>query len=293
MSPEPRTVQTPDGRDLRVHEAGDPRGRAVLVHHGTPGDGLPFAPWAQDAARRGIRLVGYDRPGYGASTPHPGRRVADAAGDAAAIADGLGIGRFATWGVSGGAPHALACAALLPERVVAAASLAALAPFDADGLNLFAGMEADNRAELGADLHGREALEALLAPQAEQMVGVSAADLAGFMRTLVSPVDRDALDAGLAEHWAAGGARAFARGTDGWIDDDLAFVEPWGFDLSAIVVPVLVWHGRHDRFVPVSHGEWLAGRIPGVDPRISDEDGHLTLLTRRVPEVHAWLLAGF
>ena len=133
MTPGTRTVATPDGRTLTVYELGDPSGPAVLVHHGTPGDGLPFAPWVQDAVRRGIRLLSYDRPGYGASTAHHGRRIADAAEDAAAIADALGIGRFATWGISGGAPHALACAALLPERVVAAASLAALAPFDAEG----------------------------------------------------------------------------------------------------------------------------------------------------------------
>jgi pimeloyl-ACP methyl ester carboxylesterase len=291
VTPEPRTVQTPDGRELRVREAGDPDGPAVLIHHGTPGDGLPFGPWAQDAAGRGIRLIGYDRPGYGTSTPHPGRRVADAAGDAAAIADALGIGRFATWGISGGGPHALACAALLPDRVVAAASLAAVAPFDAHGLNLFAGMGRDNWVEFGAALQGREALEALLSPQAEQMVGIAPADLAGLFRTLVSPVDQDALDCGLAEHLAAGGARTFAQGAGGWVDDDLAFVEPWGFDVAAVGVPVLVWHGRHDRFVPVAHGEWLAARIPGAEARISDEDGHLTLLTRRVPEVHAWLVA--
>lgn len=289
MTPQQRMVATPDGRELRVYEAGDPGGVVVLVHCGTPGDGLPFPPWAQDAAQRGIRLLGYDRPGYGTSTPRPGRRVADAAGDAAAIADALEFDRFATWGISGGGPHALACAALLPGRVVAAASLAGIAPFDAEGLNLFAGMGRDNWVEFGAAMQGREALAALVGPQAEELVGISAAELTGFWQTLVSPADVRALGSGLADFWAAGGARTFERGPDGWIDDDLAFVEPWGFELSDITVPVLVWHGRHDRFVPVAHGEWLADRIPGAEAEISDEDGHLTLITERVADVHAWL----
>jgi pimeloyl-ACP methyl ester carboxylesterase len=149
-----------------------------------------------------------------------------------------------------------------------------------------------NRLEFGAALQGREALEALLGSQAEAMAVLSPADLAGFLRSLVSDVDRDALDGGLAEYWATGGTRSFRQGPVGWIDDDLAFVEPWGADLAAIAVPALVWHGRHDRhdrFVPVAHGTWLADRIPGAEGRISAEDGHLTRITRRVPEVHAWL----
>ena len=145
-----RAVPGPAGRTLGVYEAGDPGGHPVLVHHGTPAHGALFAPWEDDARGKGIRLVGYDRPGYGASSPDPERSVASAAADAAAIADALGIDRFATWGVSGGGPHALACAALLGERVVAVASLAGIAPFDAPGLNWFAGMGESNLVEFGA-----------------------------------------------------------------------------------------------------------------------------------------------
>jgi pimeloyl-ACP methyl ester carboxylesterase len=198
MTPAQRIVTASDGRELMAYEAGDPAGPAILVHHGTPDHGVPFAPWADDAAARGIRLLGYDRPGYGASTPHPGRRVADAARDAEALADALGVGRFATWGISGGGPHALACAALLPDRVAAAAALGAIAPFDAENLNVFRGMGRDNWVELGAALQGRGPLEALLGPQAEAMVAVSPADLTSLMRTLVSDVDQVALDSGLA-----------------------------------------------------------------------------------------------
>src|SRR4051794_14774368 len=166
-----RDVTGPGDRTLCVHEAGDPGGRPIVVHHGTPTYGGLFHPWVADAEARGIRLVAYDRPGYGGSAPHRGRTVADAAADVAAIADAPGIDRFATWGISGGGPHALACAALLGDRVVGAASLAGVAPFDAAGLNWFAGMGEANLAEFGAALQGRDAVAAFTAAGMEGMSG--------------------------------------------------------------------------------------------------------------------------
>jgi pimeloyl-ACP methyl ester carboxylesterase len=292
---EPRlvTVERPGPRTLRVAEAGDRTGRAVVVHHGTPGNRELYAPWVAHAQAAGLRLVAYDRPGYGDSSPHRGRRVADAAADVAAIADALGIDRFATWGVSGGGPHALACAALLPDRVVAAASLAGVAPFDAESLNYFAGMGRDNIVEFGAAMQGREAIEPLALAQAEAIRAATPGEITASMRTLVSPVDDAVLDDEVASFLARSMGGALAPGVDGWLDDDLAFLEPFGFDVAQIAVPVLVWHGRHDRFVPVTHGEWLARRIPGADVRISADDGHLTLSANRVPEVQAWLQARF
>src|SRR5262249_35745471 len=123
-----RDVTTPDGRTLRVHEAGPADGPTVLVHQGTPMSGILYAAHAGNAEEHGIRLLACDRPGYGGSTPAPGRSVADVATDVRAVADQLGVGRFAVWGISGGGPHALACAALLPDRVVAVGSLASVAP---------------------------------------------------------------------------------------------------------------------------------------------------------------------
>jgi len=284
-------VAAPDGRTLNVHEAGDPAGPMILYHHGTPMNGALFAAWAQDAAARGARLVGYDRPGYGGSTPHPGRTVADAAADAAAIADALGVQRFATWGISGGGPHALACAALLPDRVVAAASLAGVAPFDAPGLNFFAGMGKDNHVEFGAAMAGREALEPRAGADAEALSDITPEGLVEAMSTLVSPVDEGALRGEVGEFLARGMPEVFDNGAAGWVDDDLAFVAPWGFDVAGIRVPVLVWQGRHDQFVPPSHGEWLATHIPGAEVRLTADDGHLTLISERIPAVHEWLLA--
>jgi pimeloyl-ACP methyl ester carboxylesterase len=281
------------GRTLRVHEAGDPAGKAVLAHHGTPMTGALFEPWALDASDRGIRLLGYDRPGYGGSTPDPGRTVASAAADAAAIADALGIDRFATWGSSGGGPHALACAALLPERVVGAASLGGLAPFDAEGLNLFRGMGGGNVVEFGAAMQGRAAIEPIAAAEMEAKLEVTGAELAAQLRSLVVPLDAAVLAGGFGAYWADSMREVFRQGTAGWVDDDLVFVMPFGFAVEDITVPVLVWHGRHDRFVPVAHGEWLAARIPGCEARISVDDGHLTLVAHCIPEVHAWLLRRF
>jgi len=147
-----------NGRTLAVLEAGDESGRAVVAVHGTPGSGLLWRGLVEDAEARGMRLLAYDRPGYGRSDPHPGRTVADAAGDVAAMADALGFDRFAVEGGSGGGPHTLACAALLPDRVVAAASLAGVAPYPAEGLDWLDGMGQDNLDEFAATLAGPETL---------------------------------------------------------------------------------------------------------------------------------------
>jgi pimeloyl-ACP methyl ester carboxylesterase len=285
------TVRAKDGRELRIVEAGAADGLAVLVHNGTPMSRLLFQPCVEDAEERGIRLIGYDRPGYGGSTPHPGRNVADAARDVAAIADALDIDRLATWGISGGGPHALACAALLPERVVAAASLASIAPYPAEGLDWFGGMGEANVAEFGLTLEGREALKPFLRHERDAMLAAGPAGLANAMRTLLSPTDHAVFTGETADYMFEAFRAGSEERLDGWLDDDLAFAKPWGFELEQIEVPVLLWQGAEDRFVPFAHGEWLARRIPAVDARLSRDDGHLTLLVRRLGEVHGWLVA--
>ena len=282
-----------DGRVLRVLEDGDPDGRPVFALHGTPGSRLLWRGSVEDAAGRGIRLLAYDRPGYGGSDPHPGRTVADAAHDIATIADVLRIDRFAVEGGSGGGPHTLACAALRPDRVVAAASLAGVAPYPADGLDWLDGMGQDNLDEFGATLEGRDALERYLRGQAETMLDDDPEALAHALRSLLSPPDAAILTGEFAEYLHAATREAIGERLDGWIDDDFVFVNPWGFELDAISVPVQLWHGAQDRFVPISHGEWLAERIPGVDSHLSAEDGHLTIELDRIGEVHDWLLEHF
>jgi pimeloyl-ACP methyl ester carboxylesterase len=279
------------GRSLTVHVEGASDGPAILYHHGTPATGLQFGPWVDDVVRRGARLVSYDRPGYGTSTPMRDRTVADAASDSAAIMDALGVDRFVTWGISGGGPHALACAALLGDRVAAAASLAGVVPFDAAGLNYFRGMGEENIAEFGLVMAGREYVE----PSAERMAAEMAAarpdQIVESIATLVSAVDRVVLDGAIGEYWSECLQVAFREGTAGWVDDDFAFLRPFGFELAEISVRTLIVHGVQDRFVPVDHGRWLAGAIAGAEAWIDDREGHLTLIANRVPAVHEWLLS--
>jgi pimeloyl-ACP methyl ester carboxylesterase len=254
---------------------------------------LLYGPNVADAEARGLRLIGYDRPGYGDSTPRPGRTVSDAATDVAAIADALGIDRFATWGISGGGPHALACAALLPERVVAAASLAGAAPYEAEGLDFAEGMGEGNVKEFGLILEGREKLEPFLREERDALLAAGREGLAEGMRTLLTPIDAAAFTGETAEFLFESLRVGSAERIDGWLDDDLAFVKPWGFRVEQISVPVLLWQGAEDRFVPFAHGEWLAGRVPTCEAHLSPDDGHITLLVRRVGEVHEWLAAAF
>ena len=284
------SVKAADGRVLHALEDGDPSGFPVVVHHGTPGCALLHDAHVEDAAARGIRLVAYDRPGYAGSSRHAGRSVGDAATDVATIADALGFERLATWGISGGGPHALATAALLPDRVVAAASLAAVAPYDAEGLDFLEGMGELNVVEFHAAREGEAALRPNHERDASAFVAAGPSGLRDGLATLLSPVDAAELDDDVAAHMYDSFAGALANGVDGWVDDDLAFASPRGFDVADISVPLRLWQGVEDRFVPPGHGRWLAGRIPGVEARITPDDGHLTLYTRRVPEVHAWLL---
>ena len=282
-----------DGRTLAVLEAGDEQGHAVVAMHGTPGSGLLWRGMIEDAEARGMRLLAYDRPGYGGSDPHPGRTVADAVGDIAAIANALGVDRFAVEGGSGGGPHTLACAALLPERVVAAASLAGVAPYPAEGLDWLDGMGQDNLDEFAATVAGRDTLESYLREQADAMLSTEPDAIADSLRSLLSPPDAAVLTGEFAEYLAEATRRAIGERLEGWIDDDFVFMNPWGFELEAVRIPVQLWHGAQDRFVPIAHGEWLAERIPGVEAHLSEEDGHLTIQLARIAEVHAWLLEHF
>jgi pimeloyl-ACP methyl ester carboxylesterase len=279
----------PGGRTLAVVEDGDPEGRPVIYHHGTPGSHVLYAKWLTP----GVRLIGYDRAGYGGSDRDPGRDVAAVAADIAAIADALGLERFATWGVSGGGPHALATAALLGERVVAAATLAGAAPADAPDLDFMAGMGEDNVQEFRAAFDGEARLRPLIEAMAAGLVRATPEHLVAELRTLVGPPDVAVLSGDLGEWLLESVRQGVSDRADGWVDDDLAFVKPWGFDPAAIRVPLQIWQGEQDLMVPPAHGRWLAARAPDADARISDADGHLTLGELRVGDVHAWMLSRF
>lgn len=269
-----RDVILADGRTLRAYDAGPDAGDlAVLWHHGTPGLGELPLPLNEVASEIGIRWFGYDRPGYGPSTRYEGRTVADAAGDAAHLAAAFGIDRFATLGASGGGPHALACAALLPGRVTAVVAIASLAPFEGSD-DWFAGMYAGGEAELRAAVAGRDTLADHLA----------ATD---FDPAMFTAADMQALEGKWGWLGTVAG-RALNSGLDGMVDDDLAFVQPWGFDPAAVAVPTLVLHGMDDRVVPPAHADVLHAALPDAEVRRVVGAGHLAVMNE-VSDACRWL----
>jgi pimeloyl-ACP methyl ester carboxylesterase len=277
------------GRRIEV-EVGDPDGGAALIFHtGTPSAGVLFAPMVQAGAKRGIRHVAYSRPGYGRSDRRAGRSVADCAEDVAAIADQLGIDRFFTVGWSGGGPHALACAALLPNRVIAAATLAAVAPRDADGLDWMAEMGEDNVAEFTAAESGE--LVGFLEHHAGAIKNATGAQLHEVLSSLLSDVDVSVLTGKFADYLAGATALGLSRGIWGWCDDDVAFMREWGFDLGTIKPPVTIWQGEQDLMVPFAHGRWLASKVAGAQARLLPDQGHLSLVLGAYDQVLDELLA--
>jgi pimeloyl-ACP methyl ester carboxylesterase len=285
------SVELPDGRTLEYLVEGPADGRTLVLHHGTPGGAVRCAPLADPALRLGYRVVFPGRPGYGGSTPQPGRRIADVAADVTALLDALGAADFVTLGWSGGGPHALACAALLPGRCRAAVTVAGVAPYPAEGLDWLAGMGAENQAEFGAAFAGREALEQFMAEAGPVMAGIqpgqviealgdliSDVDAKALVGDLISDVDAKALVGDLADYLAESSRYSVSTGIAGWRDDDLAFVAPWGFDLGAIRVPVAIWQGDQDRMVPFDHGRWLATHVAGATAHLVPGEGHLSLV---------------
>lgn len=254
-----------DGRILRAYDTGT-GDLPVFWCHGTPGTGAPPEPLLPAAAERGVRWVSYDRPGFGGSTARPGRNVAAAAEDLAAVADAFGLDRFAVFGVSGGGPHALAGAALLPDRVFATVTFATLAPFDGAGLDWFAGMGRSGAAEMRSATLGRDVIARHLTTSA-------------FDETSFNPADQ-AMLAGPWSWLAVSAVEGLANGPGGAADDDIAFVTPWGFEPERITSPLLLVHGIGDRLVPVAHSEWLAARCGSAELWRGDGDGHVSVLGR-------------
>ena len=282
-----------DGRRLCVRVGGGDAGRSVLVMHGSPGSSVLYDGWSDEAAAREIRLVSYDRPGYGGSSPHPGRTVADCASDVSTIADELGIDRLGVWGWSGGGPCALACAALLPDRILAAALVASSAPWDADGLDFLAGMGQGNVDEVRLYFSDPATARVKNRRDRDEVLATTSAEQQEMLRTLLSPTDAAALTGEFAEWLLLTEQTGLQPGDEGWWDDQAAQFSPWGFQPEAVRVPVKIWHGRHDRFVPLSHGQWLVDHVPGAESALSDTDGHLTLVIERIGDVHDWLTGHF
>lgn len=264
------------GRRLHYRVSGPAGGLPLIFHHGTPGSSPPIRALERAAHDRGLRLVTMARPGYGNSGRSVGRSVVDVAGDVAALLGVIGADRCLVAGWSGGGPHALACAARIPE-VAAALVIAGLAPSVAPGLDFTAGMAEENLAEFGEAFKGESHLREHLDVQRQHLREATAADILTALSTFLPEVDRAVMTKEFAEDMVSGFHEALATSVDGWLDDDLAFVRPWGFSLDEIPVPVMIWQGSVDLMVPFSHGEWLAAHVPHAFAHLEAGQGHLSI----------------
>lgn len=283
-----REVKGPDDRVLTIDVSGAADGTPVFLMHGTPGSRSGPRPRGSVLHRLGVRLVSYDRPGYGGSTRHDGRTVADAAGDVAAIARELEIERFSVVGRSGGGPHALACAALLPDRVVRTAVLVGIAPADAADLDWYQGMARSNVDEYTTADANSSVLAELLRLKADQTRVQPEAIVEAIRSDLQRPDLRVVDDVAIRRLLTDTYAEALREGPYGWIDDVFAFRKPWGFRLEDIPGPVRLWHGADDTFSPVSHTRWLASKIPRAEVQVQAGAAHFGAV-EVLPEMLSWL----
>lgn len=282
----PMQVPTPDGRELEVLVAGPEDGFPLVSHHGTPQGAVPEPVLDEPAAERGLRVISYSRPGYGESTPHTAASatIADDVTDVTTILDHLGVERFLTIGWSGGGPRSLGCAALLPERCVAAVcGVGLVPPAEYDG-DIREGMGEENVEEFTATMEGEQALTRWMDENSGQLADITGDQVAEALGSLAPPVDAAALTGEVAEQVATTFRRAMLHGYVGWLHDDLTMARPWGFMVGDIRVPVAVWQGTEDMMVPFAHAEWLIDHVPGARPHLLEGEGHLSLRLR-MPEI--------
>lgn len=285
MQTDRKLIPMPDGRDIDVLTTGPQDGFPLLVHGGTPSGLVVDTKLAAAARDRGLRFVLTARPGYEGSTPRPGRRVADVAADVAVVLDAFGAEEFVSIGMSGGGPHSLACAALLPGRCLAAASVAGVGPYGVEGLDFLAGMGAENVEEFGLAERGADALTPYLERAAAAMREVTGEQVAAALGGLISGADAAVLTGEFAAEIAATFRAAIREGVAGWRDDDLAFAADWGFSLDALAGRVAIWQGDQDRMVPFAHGQWLAAHIPGARVHLEPGAGHLTMVVTAIDAI--------
>jgi len=271
-------IRTLDGRLLTVLVEGPPEGDPVFFLHGTPGIRGLYERELEEGARRRLRHFFYSRPGYAGSDRQPGRSISDCAADIGAIADELGIGDFYVVGESGGSSHALACAALLPDRVRAVVTLAGLAPVNAEGLVWEKGMGEGNRTEFAAMREGVDALQEYLESEVRALRAIrTKAQLLAALDKHLCAADRAEIDGDFGEYLLAAWRQVGEDGIEGWLDDDLAHGKDWGFELAQVTPPTAVWHGRDDLIVPWRHGVWLADHLPNAKCRLFAGEGHISL----------------
>lgn len=289
METETRVVPTSEGRHVWVESAGPTDGFPVLVHAGSPGSRRLFAPSVEFAAVRGFRLISYDRPGFGRTPALAGRSIADGAVETAAIAAELGLSRLAVWGFSGGGPYALACAALLPDLVVGCCVFSSLAPYDADGLAFSAGWSDAHRREVELFSENPDLAREHFRLEAEELFAVLSTP-EGWLERWGEAAESDAAHSReVADYLALVQRDCLSDGDQGWWDDWVAFLTPWGFEPADISVPVQLWHGERDTAAPPAHGHWLANRIPGVEAHFPADEDHTDIVANHQGDAFEWL----
>ena len=284
------SFETPDGRDLLVESVGDPKGRALLFCNGTPTSRKIFQDMADETITRGAHLICYDRPGYGGSTSNPGRTVADSVGDLSTIAEHFKIDQMAVWGISGGGPHAIAAAVLLPNLVCAAATFASLAPFTSSNFDYFEGMSEKKRMQRSLYLSDPVGFKKHLHESREEILSATEDFLASKLQSMP-------MEARVSKSFYQFSYEtmqiAVERGIQGYWEDYQAFFSDWGVDLSTNVNPIQLWHGQRDLDVPYQHTQWLSKTIPHSELRLTETDGHFSILEKHRVQVMDWLLGHF
>lgn len=283
-------VRAPDGRDLLVESAGDPRGKTLLFHNGTPTSRKIFQDMAEEANTRDAHLLCYDRPGYGGSTPHPKRTVADSVGDALAIAHHFEIERMAVWGMSGGGPHAIASAVLLPEMVCAAATFASLAPIATLNLNYFEGMSEKKRKQRNLYFSDPVEFRQHLLESREEIMNATEEFLVAKLQAM--PVEAR-VSKSFYQFSYETMCLAVENGIEGYWEDYQAFFSEWEVDFACNTTPIQLWHGQRDLDVPFQHSQWLSRAIPHSELHLTHMDGHFSILENHRVEVMEWLLSHF
>jgi pimeloyl-ACP methyl ester carboxylesterase len=272
-----------DGRQLEVHTAGTPGDSAVVFHHGTPGSALSWQSWLAEVANRGGFAIAYSRPGYGSSDRHKGRTVSSITKDIHEVLQHFSVTKTVSIGWSGGGPHSLADSTL-PE-CVAVITLAGVGEFGVDDLDFLAGMGEENHIEFGAAIAGEAQVEKWMQENSGPMAIVTGPELIEAFGGLIGDADKKALTASVAEDMAAEYRDSLSNGYFGWLDDDLAFVQQWGFEIRDITKPVELWQGNDDFMVPHAHGNWLASKIPTAKLIFVPGEGHISMGQHRKAEI--------
>ena len=280
----------PDGRVLETWISGPVAAPVLVFHHGTPGSAKPPRALERAVHAAGLRYVALSRAGYATSSRKAGRSVADVVDDTAAVLASLGVTECLVAGWSGGGPHALACAARLPQAR-AALVIAGVAPSVALDLDFLSGMGQDNIDEFGAAFDGEAALRRYLDAQRPALLATDAAGIVASIGSVLPDVDRAQLTDEFGADMAESFGDALQVSVDGWLDDDLAFVSDWGFSLDEITTPVIAWQGERDLMVPFAHGQWLASHVPGVTAHLLPGEGHLSITVGAIDRMLAELVA--